>query len=150
MIVLISSLHRTTKTKNLPILSYVIRKPEPLGTEFKNIVDGVTYIMMWLELQDGKERMRKKEYSSELGGTAACVLRGVKSTESCQQFPETRDDNFDVNEHENISSQPGDMKLFLGDSWFGSVKAAIKVRKAGHHCCFNVKTSHARSQTNSY
>ena len=46
---------RTTKTGDLPNISYVLRKPEPLGTEFKNVVDGMTGNMLWLELQEGKE-----------------------------------------------------------------------------------------------
>jgi len=28
---------RTTKTGNLPYLSFILRKPEPLGTEFKTL-----------------------------------------------------------------------------------------------------------------
>ena len=61
-------------------MSYVARKPEPLGAEFKNLVDGLSGEMMWLEVQEGKDRMKKKPYQN-LGGTAACVMRGVK--ESC-------------------------------------------------------------------
>ena len=62
-------------------MSFIARKPKPLGTEFKNLVDGVTGALLWLEIQEGKERMRRKEYQ-ELGSTAACVLRGVTSSES--------------------------------------------------------------------
>ena len=51
---------RTTKTGKLPNISYIQRKPEPLGTEFKCIVDGFTGIMLWLEVQEGKERMKSK------------------------------------------------------------------------------------------
>ena len=58
-----------------------MRKPEPLGTEFKNIVDGVTGAMLWLEIQEGKVRMSVKEHQ-RLGSTAACVVRDVQATES--------------------------------------------------------------------
>ena len=57
---------RTTATGDLPNLSYVNRKPEPLGSEFKNIVDGLSGEMVWLELQEGKNRMATKEYQQEL------------------------------------------------------------------------------------
>ena len=43
-----------------------MRKPKPLGTEFKNIVDGLTGVMLWLEIQEGKDRLRKLDYN-ELG-----------------------------------------------------------------------------------
>jgi len=35
--------------------------------------------------------------------------------------------------------------MFLGDSWFGSVKTCVKVAKAGYHGCFMVKIAHSRS-----
>ena len=57
-----SYMPRTTKTGTLPNLSYVARKPEPLGTEFKNIVDGVTGVLLWLEIQEGKQRMSTKSF----------------------------------------------------------------------------------------
>ena len=37
---------RTTATGGLPNISYVARKPKPLGTEFKNCADGETGILM--------------------------------------------------------------------------------------------------------
>ena len=41
-------------------MSYVARKPEPLGTEFKNLVDGLSGGMMWLEVQEGKDRKKNR------------------------------------------------------------------------------------------
>ena len=38
---------RTTKTGNLAFLSFVLRKPEPLGSEFKTL--GATLIGMWIK-----------------------------------------------------------------------------------------------------
>ena len=72
-------LHRTTKTGTLPNISFIKRKPEPLGTEFKNIVDGISGNMVWLEIQEGKDRMKDKEYHN-LGSTIACSLRGMIAT----------------------------------------------------------------------
>ena len=44
---------RTTKSGNLPNLSYVERKPEPLGTELKVAMDGLIGKLLWLEIQEG-------------------------------------------------------------------------------------------------
>ncbi len=49
---------RTMKTGNRPHLSYLIRKPQPLGTEFKCAACTVTGCMLALECQEGKECMQ--------------------------------------------------------------------------------------------
>ena len=107
-----------------------MRQPEPLGTEFKNLVDAYNGQMMWLKVMEGKERMRKTEYTSEFGVTVGCVMRGVKHVE---EFAE------------NTHLPNRGPRLFFGDSWFGSVKAACQVRKLGHHACFAIKTAHSRT-----
>ena len=66
-------------------MSYVARKPEPLGTEFKNIVDGVTGMWLWLEIQEGKHRRSSKPFQ-ELDSTSACVMRGVKRVSEFRPF----------------------------------------------------------------
>jgi len=45
---------QTTPTGNLPHLSFVERKPEPLGTEFKTCCCSETGIMLSLEVVRGK------------------------------------------------------------------------------------------------
>ena len=112
------------------------RKPEPLGTEFKNLVDGLIGEMMWLEVQEGKDCMKKKPHQKDLGGTAACVLRGVQ--ESCDLLnllPNNDDDS-------TTDHLP---RLYFGDSWFGSVKAAISVAKSGNHACFIIKNGYSKT-----
>ena len=49
-------------TEGLSHLSFSARKPKPLGTEFQNLVDGVTGSMQWLEIPEGKERMKPKQF----------------------------------------------------------------------------------------
>ena len=105
-----------------------------MGTEFKNIVDGLTGQMLWLEIQEGKDRMKTKEFQGRLGGTAACVMRGVKASEDLEHIP-----NFEENNEEPRS------RLFFADSWFGSVKAVATLGLAGHHACMIIKTAHVRS-----
>ena len=45
---------RTIKAGNVSNISYIQRNPEPLDTEFKNNIDGVTGELLWLEIQEGK------------------------------------------------------------------------------------------------
>ena len=92
-----------TKTNNLPNLSFIMRKPEPLGTEFKILVDAYTGQMLWLEVMEGKERMHKKEHTKEVRVTSACVMRGVKHSEKFEFADSTY----------LSSSQP---RLFFDDS----------------------------------
>ena len=44
---------QTTKSGNLPNLSFIKRKPEPSGTEFKVAMDGIIGKSLWLEIQEG-------------------------------------------------------------------------------------------------
>jgi len=66
---------RSTALGGLPNLSFIKRKPKPLGTEFKNICDAAHGMMLYLEIQEGKVRMREKPFSKELGGNAGCAVR---------------------------------------------------------------------------
>lgn len=63
---------QTTKTGGLPNISFIIRKPEPLGTEFKVMACPELKMFLGLELQEGKDPMRNKHPQS-LGSTAACT-----------------------------------------------------------------------------
>ena len=44
-----------TKSGGQPKISCIMRKPQPLGTEFKSVV-------LWLETQEGKEQIIKRVY----------------------------------------------------------------------------------------
>ena len=107
LIILLFAL-RTTKTGELPNISYVKRKPEPLGTEVKNIVDGISGSMLWIEIQEGKERMKNKEFQN-LGSTAACTLRGVMATKDFDSYPVPAPipvPNLNVEEEDENNSPP--------------------------------------------
>jgi hypothetical protein len=41
-------------TNGMPHMSYVPRKPVPLGCEVKCVADGTSGVMMYLEIQEGK------------------------------------------------------------------------------------------------
>jgi len=100
---------RSTKHGNLPSLSHIPRKPEPLGTEFKNLACCVTGIMMKLELQKKADVMHTKEHYRSYGATVACTLR--------------------------LSDGQGDEEdwTIFGDAWFGSLNTtkALMKRRVG-------------------
>eukprot|EP00957_Ditylum_brightwellii_P017773 1338616-Ditylum_brightwellii.AAC.1 len=50
---------RTTVKGNLPHLSNIKCKPEPLGTEFKVVADTATKMLLYLEIQRGETPMRE-------------------------------------------------------------------------------------------
>ena len=62
---------RTTVKGNLPHLSYIFRKPEPLGNDFKAVACSVTGALLFIEVQRGKEGMKDIRYHQELRATAA-------------------------------------------------------------------------------
>ena len=66
----------------MPHLSYVKRKPKPLGSEMKNVADAQSGCMLFLELQKGKHPMRALPYSKDLGATAAVQLRMIEKMQS--------------------------------------------------------------------
>eukprot|EP00934_Nitzschia_sp_Nitz4_P004390 Nitzschia sp. Nitz4//scaffold475_size5561//3915//5458//NITZ4_009216-RA/size5561-snap-gene-0.2-mRNA-1//-1//CDS//3329552714//4380//frame0 len=106
---------RTSPTGTLEFISFVARKPEPLGTEFKVMADSKTHIMLHLELQKGKNRMKTAEYANEVRlATAACVARIVGATKRT---------------HKKLPEDKGLAEVFLGDAWFASVKAAVACKQ---------------------
>ena len=88
---------RKDKLGGLPNISYVMRKPKPLGTEFKCVCDASTGVMMHLDIQEGRDPMRAKPRAKELG---VCTATTMRIGEAC-----TNQGN-----------------IVVGDSWFGSVK----------------------------
>ena len=57
---------RTSKTGGLPHLSFVERKPELFGTEFKVVADFSTGILLHLEVMEGGAAMSKKNMSPKI------------------------------------------------------------------------------------
>eukprot|EP00873_Tetraselmis_striata_P015222 jgi/Tetstr1/435486/TSEL_024391.t1 len=113
----LDSTPRATKLGGLPNLSFIYRKPKPLGTEMKTVCDCDTGVMTYIEIQEGRDPMRVKPHAAEHGVTTACVMR---MAETCTSTNST----------------------LLGDAWFGSVKAAVQVGKMGRHFIGVVKTGH--------
>ena len=78
LFIIIYILTLQSKTGGLPNISFVARKPKPLGTEFKVVVDGISGIMLAMDLCEGEEAMRAKDNTGELGVTGATTLRLVR------------------------------------------------------------------------
>ncbi|KAL7458010.1 hypothetical protein ACHAWC_009713 [Mediolabrus comicus] len=127
---------RTSVTGGLPNISYIQRKPEPLGSEFKVVVCPITKIMLFVEIQRGKDAMNSDEYgkySSEIGVTAAFVKRAVEQVAHCGTKHPARRESAEDNERE----------VFHGDSWFASINAAQSCQDMGHDFVGPVKTNTA-------
>jgi hypothetical protein len=58
----------------MPRLSFIKRKPKPLGAEFKSVCDGSTGICLFLETQEGKARMARKIFCDAHPATTATTV----------------------------------------------------------------------------
>ena len=97
----------TTAKGNLPHLSYIFRKPEPLGTAFNTVACYVTGAFLFIEFHIGKEGLKQSKYKKDLGVTTACTKRIMEATKGIGQK----------------SIKLGTKYCFLFDSWFVSKKA---------------------------
>jgi hypothetical protein len=118
---------QASKTGGLPHLTFILRKPEDLGTEFKNAACGILNIMVHLEIQEGKVPIKTKEHFQELGSTAACTLRLYEASKYCGQQSEEK------------------AEMVFGDAWFGSVNIAKAIAKKGGNCILGIKTGFSKT-----
>ena len=58
---------------NLPHLSYIFCKMEPLGTDFKTVACSIIGALLLIEVQIGKKGTKNSKYHLQLGLTAACT-----------------------------------------------------------------------------
>jgi hypothetical protein len=119
---------RTTASADCPHLSYILRKPEPLGVELKVVSCGMTGIMLHLEIQKGKGPMADTKYTSEYGASAACTLRGAAGTKGSGRAQSVL---------ERVT------ETVYGDSWFSSVRTCTALsRELDMNYLGIVKTAH--------
>jgi len=99
-----------------PKLQFVRRKPEPLGTEIKNIGCALSGLIIFMEIMKGKaELVKPKFWSRENGATAATTMR--------------LSENWF-----------GTGRVVAGDSWFASVRTAEQMLLNGLHFIGDIKT----------
>ena len=97
----------TTEKGDLPNLSYIFRKPDPLGKYFNKVACYVTGALLFIEFQRGKEGMNHSNYQTDLGVTAERTKRILEATKGIgQKYREGAAHDF-----------------FLFDIWFSSKKA---------------------------
>jgi hypothetical protein len=99
----------TTKLGGLPNISFILRKPEPIGTKFKTSVCPKLNVMSHMELCEGKEGMLNKPFQVQIGGTAVYTVRLAQVTS--QSYVDNR------------------TELVMGDLWFGLVKSLVSTKK---------------------
>lgn len=99
-------------------LTYMPRKPSPLGVMFKVCNDSVSGVLLHMELVEGAEVDRKKQWVSEFRATTACTLRLTKALH-------------------------GSGRIVIGDSWFGSVRTVEELRDKGLYAIMCVKNGSA-------
>ena len=79
--------------------------------------------MLWLEIQEGKEKMANKEHQN-LGSTAGCTLRGVCAMQDFMFFP-----SLEVKREGEEDERR--QRVLFADSWFGSVKTVTNIGNSG-------------------
>ena len=113
---------QTTATGNLPHLSFVKRKPEPLGTEFKDNLDQTTEIMKMLRLcrkrTDTTDVLEYRHMTTKK--TAQVSLDIMKKSMHKPEHDLPNDPNVNPNATKDI---------FLGDAWFASFDLAFLAAK---------------------
>ena len=96
-------------------LTYIPRKPTPLGIMLKTLVDTSSGVLLNAELMEAADDMRDKEYVKEWGQTTATTLRLT-------------------------SPYQGKGKVLIIDSWFGSTRTAYSLKHLqGTYTIANVK-----------
>ena len=112
----------------IPHLSFLIRKPIPLGTESKVVCEGTFGLCMYLEIQKGKVAMARKKFCRQYKATTACTVRLLHK--------------MGLNETD-LPLNRKEKRCVYGDSWFASVETALALKKElGVHFTGPIKTGH--------
>ena len=96
-----------------PHLSFVPRKPEPLGIEVKNLCDATSGVMLFLEIQDNKDMVARKKHRAAAGDRAGYPAAIATTLRLLECVSEKRVDLEDRVE-----------RACAMDSWFASVSCA--------------------------
>ena len=92
--------------------------------------------LLTLEVQKGREPMRKKRWSSLFGGTAGCTMRLVDQSQYCGYKGGMAD--------RKTAKDNGKRETYYGDSWFTSIKAILGIlAEFGHEYFGALKTNHS-------
>ena len=75
----------TTEKGDLPHLTYIFHKTEPLGIEFNTLFCSVTGYLIFIEVHISKEGKNHRNYQHKIEATAACTKRMVEATKGIGQ-----------------------------------------------------------------
>jgi len=95
-------------------LTYIPRKPSPLGIMMKVACCADSGVLVHAELVEGAEVDHKKKSWAALKSTTACTIRLTNSYQ-------------------------GSGRIVIGDAWFGSVRTVEELRKVGLYAIMCVK-----------
>jgi len=99
-------------------LTYIPRKPSPLGIMLKTTCCGVSGVMVHMELVEGATVDSKKWGHNKFKATTACTLRLVRPWW-------------------------GTGRVVIGDAWFGSLRTVEELREVGLYSIMCVKQGSA-------
>ena len=112
----------------IPHLSFLIRKPIPLGTESKVVCEGTFGLCMFVEIQKGKAVMARQKFCRQYKATTACTIRLLQK--------------MGLNETD-LPLLEKNKRCVFGDSWFASVDTALALKKElGVNFTGPIKTAH--------
>ena len=143
---------QTLATGNLPHLSHILRKPEDLGTEFKNLACAQIYVMLCIEIcRDKNDPNGKQLVDVYKKKTTACCMRHLKRSFQCQYLRErelasqqTVSQDQQKCHQSTLHNEEATDDVFVGDSLYGLVATALAYTKNGAKCIMQVKTATSR------
>lgn len=100
-----------------PHCTKILRKPQSVGMEIKNLCCCETGIMMSMEIVAGKNEMRRRKWAAQYGAGTSLLLRLTEAIHTTG-------------------------RLMTADSAFASVKSAVALKQKGLHFMGLVKTAH--------
>jgi len=95
-------------------LTYMPRKPAPLGIQLKVVCDGKTRLLLGMELVEGQTADKEKEHVHTHGPATATTMRLVTPWQ-------------------------GSGRIVVGDSWFGSRRTAESLMEMGLYSILCIK-----------
>jgi len=105
--------------RGMPHITKCPRKPETLSCEFKDNADATTGIIVRLEICEGKERMKQKEWAGVEGISAGAAM--------CMRL---------------CKPWFGTGRMLVADSYFASVNTLVNLKKHGIYFTGLVKTAY--------
>jgi hypothetical protein len=105
---------KTSATGGLPNVTYELRKPKPLGTMFKNGVEGTTGILVTQDVVEGSASQREKKYDGE---ESSLPMREPIMAHVAEMLHQC--ESWNVVEGGWVG----------GDAWFGLIPCVVELKK---------------------